>query len=50
MNSLKVKITLIEPMLGTTAGNSDIVRDFIASKVTDSKDPDIDKGHGLPRR
>ncbi len=43
METLKVKITLIEPMLGTTAGNSDIVRDFIASKVKDSKDPDIDK-------
>ncbi len=43
MESLKVKITLIEPMLGTTAGNSDIVRDFIASKVKDCKDENIDK-------
>ncbi len=43
MNELKVRITLIEPMLGTTAGNSDIVRDFIAAKVKDSKSPTIDK-------
>ena len=43
MNQLQVKFTLIEPMLGTTAGNSDIVRDFIASKVKDCKDPNIDK-------
>ena len=43
MNELQVKFTLIEPMLGTTAGNSDIVRDFIASKVKDCKDPNIDK-------
>ncbi len=43
MESLKVKITLIEPMLGTTAGNSEIVRDFIASKVKDCKDENIDK-------
>ena len=33
MNELKVRITTIEPTLGTTAGNSDIVRDFIAAKV-----------------
>lgn len=43
MYELKVRITLIEPMLGTTAGNSDIVRDFIAAKVKDSKAPNIDK-------
>ncbi len=43
MELLKVSITLITPMLGTTAGNSEIVRDFIASKVKDSKDLDIDK-------
>lgn len=43
MNELKARITLIEPMLGTTAGDSDIVRKFIAAKVKDSKAPDIDK-------
>ena len=43
MESLKIKITTTQEMLGTTAGNSDIVRDFIASKVKDSKDPNIDK-------
>lgn len=42
MNEIKTRITLSEPMLGTTAGNSDIVREFIASKVKDSKDPNID--------
>lgn len=43
MDELKIKITMLQEMLGTTAGNSDIVRDFIASKVKDSKDPNIDK-------
>lgn len=43
MESLKIRITTTQEMLGTTAGNSDIVRDFIASKVKDSKDPNIDK-------
>ncbi len=42
MEQFKVKFTLLHPMLGTTAGNSEIVRDFIASKVKDSKDPNID--------
>lgn len=43
MESLKIRITTTQEMLGTTAGNSEIVRDFIASKVKDSKDPNIDK-------
>ncbi len=43
MEHLKVKITLLEPMLGTTAGDSEIVRKFIASKVKDCKDENIDK-------
>lgn len=43
MEHLKIRITTVQEMLGTTAGNSDIVRDFIASKVKDSKDPNIDK-------
>ncbi len=43
MDELKIRITTLQGMLGTTAGNSDIVRDFIASKVKDSKDPNIDK-------
>ncbi len=43
MESLQIRITTTQEMLGTTAGNSDIVRDFIASKVKDSKDPNIDK-------
>ena len=43
MDKLKARITLTEPMLGTTAGDSDIVRKFIAAKVKDSKSPTIDK-------
>ncbi len=43
MEELKIKITTVQEMLGTTAGDSDIVRKFIASKVKDCKDENIDK-------
>ena len=37
MKTLKVKITLLEELLGTASANSDIQREFIASKSPDPK-------------
>lgn len=37
MKELKVKITFIEPILGSASGNPDIHREFIASKAPDAE-------------
>lgn len=36
MKSIKVRLTLVEEILGTASGNKDIHRDFIASKAPDA--------------
>lgn len=36
MTTLKVKLTFIEPILGTSPANEDIYREFIASKAEDA--------------
>ena len=38
MKTLKVKLTFIEPVLGTAPKNEDIYRDFIASKAPEGQD------------
>ena len=36
MKTLKIRITFIEPILGTASANEDIYREFIASKAPDA--------------
>ena len=36
MTTLKVKLTFVEPILGTSPANEDIYREFIASKAEDA--------------
>ena len=36
MKELKVRLTFIEPILGTCPSNGDVYRDFIASKAPDA--------------
>ena len=36
MKELKVKLTFMEPLLGTSPANEDVYRDFIGSKAPDA--------------
>ena len=36
MKTIKVKLTFIEPLLGTSPANEDVYRDFIGSKAPDA--------------
>lgn len=40
MKEIKVKLTFIEPVLGTSSANEDIYRDFIGSKAPDASTVD----------